>query len=462
MFEKRIQIEEGGHLILAEMSSDVGLYGWDQAEVLIRLFDGEEQDLTVEVGEGGPTLSARMACELQVPRHVPVTVRQVMGNLKVKGLADLNAEQVRGNLKLNEVGQVVVAEVYGNLKADETGSLRVVGTVYGDAQLDEISEANLQNVRGNLQAKESDRVRASRVGGNLQAKDLGSLAADQVGGNAVLKEIEGQVTLDRVAGDLVAKQLSGGARAVRVGGNLVLNGALGTGCSYHFQVDGDAVLRLPEEASAHLTLAAQGSILSSLKLADEEREGHRLTGRLGDGGAEVAVEAGGNILLGGSGAAGRVDLGEEIARQVEEGLRAIDLEAIGRRASEEMERAISRLRVKLESVDWDRIGRQTQRAIEQAMERIERDAERMAERAARYQERWERRVERESRRPERWERKSQQATAMTGAEGWQAGEADEPPGPEPNLDEERLSILKMVEQGQITPAEAELLLDALG
>ncbi len=460
MVERRIQIGEGGRLTLAEMGSDVALYGWEQAEVLLRLPDGGEQDLTVEATENGPAVSARAACEVRVPRQVPVAVRQVLGNLKVKGLADLNAEQVRGNLKLDQVGQVVVAEVYGNLKVDETASLRVVGTVYGDAHLDEVSEADLQNVRGTLRAKESDRVRASRIGGDLQAKEItGALAADQVGGNALLKEIGGRVTLDRVAGNLVARQLTGGAGVARVGGNLVWNGALGGGCTYRFQVDGNAVLRLPEEANAHLTLVARGSLLSSLKLADEEREGSRLTGRLGDGGAEIAVEAGGNLVLGGGEAAGHVDLGEEIARQVEEGLRAIDLEAIGRRASEEMEQAMSRLRVKLESVDWDRIGRQTQQAIERAMERVERDAERMAERAARYQARWERRAGREARRQGPQVRPP---AAMAGAEEWQVGEADEPSVPAPDLDEERLSILKMVEQGQITPAEAELLLDALG
>jgi hypothetical protein len=41
-------------------------------------------------------------------------------------------------------------------------------------------------------------------------------------------------------------------------------------------------------------------------------------------------------------------------------------------------------------------------------------------------------------------------------------EADEPPTEfEPDLDQERLSILRMVEQGQITPQDAEMLLDAL-
>ena len=35
------------------------------------------------------------------------------------------------------------------------------------------------------------------------------------------------------------------------------------------------------------------------------------------------------------------------------------------------------------------------------------------------------------------------------------------PEPGPDLDEERLSILRMLEQGQIAPEEAEMLLDAL-
>jgi hypothetical protein len=40
-------------------------------------------------------------------------------------------------------------------------------------------------------------------------------------------------------------------------------------------------------------------------------------------------------------------------------------------------------------------------------------------------------------------------------------ESGPPVEPAPDLDEERLSILRMVEQGQISPEEAEMLLDAL-
>jgi hypothetical protein len=466
MTETRIQVEEGSRLTLDRMASKVTLIGWDEADVRIRLHEGEEKDLKVELTETGPVVSARVACDVRVPASLPVTIRQAMANLKVLELSELNAEQVRGNLKLSDVGEAVVAEVYGSLKASEMASLQLVGTVFGSATLSEVKAIEMQNVRGNLQVKEAEQLRASRIGGNLQVKEMrGALHADQVGGNAVLNEIAGAVALDQVAGNLVAKELTGGAKVPKIGGNLVLNGDLGAGCTYHFGARGNATLRLSEDASAHLTLIAKGKLLTSVALADYEQAEGKLTGTLGDGGAEVVVEANGNLLLGGGRETVGTGLGEEISRQVEEGLRAIDLEAIGQQVSEEMQSAMSRLRVKLESVDWERMGVRTQQAIDRAMDRMQRDLERMAERTARQQERLERQAEKQARREERLERK------LTGADpsqaqyevevDWEEWPVEESASAGPDIEEERLSILRMVEQGQITPVEAEMLLDAL-
>jgi hypothetical protein len=280
-----------------------------------------------------------------------------------------------------------------------------------------------------------------------------------------LKGITGFATLDQVAGNLTAKNLTGGAKAARVGGNVMLYGELGEGCTYHFGADGNAILRLAEGAGAHLTLRAQGRVLSSVPLQDEQQESNRLTGTLGSGGAEVVVEAKGNVVVRGGEAALGADLGEEISRQVEESLSAIDLDAIGRQVGEELEQAMSRLRVKLESVDWDVIGRQTQQTVERAMDRMQRDMDRLAEKAKRQQARLERRAEREARYRKHTERRYRQSTANAAERTTEASDEDEgtfePPEPEPDLDDERLSILRMVEQGQITPEEAEMLLDAL-
>jgi hypothetical protein len=466
MYETRLHLEEGDILTLVEMASNVALTGWDKPDIELRLRDGAAEHLTVEQTEAGPAVSARVGCEIRLPATLPVKIREVKANLKAVGVTDLAAEQVRGSLRLSDVDGASVAEVYGNLRADSMSSLSVVGTVFGDAMLKDVESADLQNIRGNLQAR-VDHLRVSRVGGNLQAKGLGgALEADQVGGNALLKGVAGMVSLDQVAGNLTGKNLTGGAKVPKIGGNLVLNGELGAGCNYHLNARGNAMLRLSEGTNAHLSLRAQGKLMSSAVLANQEQREGMLTGTLGDGGTEIVVEAKGNVILGAKGQpGGGTDLGDEISRQVEESLRAIDFEAIGRQVSEEMDAAMSRLQVKLESVDWERLGLQTQQSVERAMEQMRRNMDRMVEKAARHQERLERRAEREAHRAERMTHKAERMTPGPGPSTEETdGQEGVPDGPSmayPDPEEERLSILKMVEQGQITPQEAEMLLDAL-
>jgi hypothetical protein len=441
MYELRIPVEEGTRLTLVEMASNVSLAGWEETDVGLRLRDGQADNLTIEDTNEGPRVSARVACEVRVPAATSVTVREVKGNLTVKEVeTELTVEQVRGNLQVNDTSGAVIAEVYGNLQAKETGHLRLVGTVYGDAVLKDVEKADLQNVRGNLQARDIAWLRASRVGGNLVAKDVsGPLDGDRVGGNALLKGVAGMVDLDQVAGNLVAKNLANGARVDRIGGNLVLSGDLGTGCTYQLRADGNATLRFSDDTSAHMTLGAKGKLIPSVAMAVQEQQDKRLVGTLGQGGTEIVVEAKGNITVGGGQPGVAADLGEEIARQVEEGLGTIDLDAIGRQVGEEMEAAISRLQVKLDGVDWERLGHQAQQGVERALTRIQREVDRMADKAERQQA------------PGR----------VSDAEARSMEATNSPADPGPDLDEERLSILRMVEQGTISPQEAEMLLDAL-
>jgi hypothetical protein len=98
---------------------------------------------------------------------------------------------------------------------------------------------------------------------------------------------------------------------------------------------------------------------------------------------------------------------------------------------------------------------------------MQNDMDRLAVRAARHQERVERKAEKQAQRLERMERKLERETRhLTDHDGFagapsEPGQAQEPEEPEPDIEEERLSILRMVEQGQIKPEEAEMLLDAL-
>jgi hypothetical protein len=464
MFEQRIDIQESESLTLAKLLGNASIAAWDEAGVLIRLPAGEEADLTVEQAEGGPSVSARVSCEVHMPAGLPVQVREAKGNLSATGISSLNAEQVRGRLKLSDVGEARLAEVYGGLEARGLRSLSVVGTIFGSASLKNVERADLQNVRGNLAVKAVNHVHGSRIGGNLIAKEVdGSLHIDEVGGNAPLKNIGAEVRLGQVAGNLLGKNLTGGAHVPKIGGNLVLGGEIGQGRSYQFSARGNAVLGLAEGAGAHLTLTARGKFIVSAALSGEVREGRTLSGTIGDGGAEIAVEAGGNLVLGGKDGA-RIEMGaglaEEVARQIEEGLAGIDLDAIGRQVGAEMDEAMSRLRVKLEGVDWETAGVRAQQAAERAMGQLQRNVDRMAAEAARQQERFQRRMEREAHRRQREDRGvGVEITFGDDPSGGAYEEAEGQPGPD--LDEERLSILRMLEQGQISPEEAEMLLDAL-
>jgi hypothetical protein len=471
MYEQRIEIQEGQSLTLDKLLGNASIAAWDEADVLVKLPRGEERDLIIEQGEGGPSASARQTCEVRVPAGLALKVREAKGNLAVKGISSLDAEQVRGRLKLGDVGEAKLAEVYGGLSAKGLKSVSVAGTVFGSAGLKNVERADLQNVRGSLTAKVVGRLHGSRIGGNVTAKEVeGSLNIDQVGGNATLKDVGAEVRIGQVAGNLTGKNLTGGAKVPKIGGNLVLGGEIGQGRSYQFCARGNAVLGLREDASAHLTMTAAKFIIST-PLTGEVREGRTLSGSLGDGGAEIAIEVRGNVVLGSKDAA-QTEMGAEfageVARQLEEGLAAIDFDAIGQTVGAEMDEAMSRLQVKLESVDWDRVGARTQQAVDRAMDRMQRDMERMVAKAERHQVRLERNLERQKRRMERKARKLEKEEARGAGieivvEGDSAEDAYEEheAEPGPNLDEERLSILRMLEQGQIAPEEAEMLLDAL-
>jgi hypothetical protein len=279
-----------------------------------------------------------------------------------------------------------------------------------------------------------------------------------------------------VAGNLVAKHLAGGARVERIGGELAFRGLLGSGCSYQFKAGGNAGIRLEEGASAHVSLRAGGHLVSSLSLAGEERTERTLSGVLGDGGAELAVEVGGNLAIGFGRGETDEPTGDESGRHSEDRFGAA-FEGIGRQVEAEIEAAMGRLRVKLEGMDWSRMGERAQEAVARAMGRLEQDADRLAERVARQeerlrqpervarqQERLRQRAEREAQRAERHGRHGaadEQAAPAAAAVGGQGEPAAPEDAPEPDRDQERLTILKMVEQGQITPREAEMRLEAL-
>jgi hypothetical protein len=520
MYETRVNVE--GRSLALRSCANLRLTAAEGAELVIRLLEGVESDVQVQTGEETVDITLNANARVEVPAGVPVRVREASGNLHVSELSNpLTVDAVRGSLTLGEVDAAVqVGDSNGNLRASEIGSLQVTGTVYGNLKVGECATVDAADVRGgakllhvsqsvrlgtvagNLRANEiggaveasevkgnvtlgdvGEAARIPTVGGNLTAHELaGELDVSHVKGNAKLNGMRGAVRVGRIRGNLAARELAGGLDVEAVGGNVVLAGPWVPGHLYRVSANGNAAVKVELDASARFRVKASGHVASSVSLAPDEAAPGWQVGTVGDGEATIEIQARGSLALGGDDrAAGTsISLGFEMTGEaiqdamdrLQTKLESADWEQMERTLEESsMMAAVAGLQAKLESINWDEAGRRTEEAVSRAMERMERKLERARMRAERARERAERTRERAHRAQVRVGKVVEEAgladlevdiDADMGVEmdvGPVSATAE--PYPAEMYEEERLAILRMVEDGKITPQEADMLLDAL-
>jgi hypothetical protein len=401
---------------------------------------------------------ANLTCELFVEACAgPVLLRGINGDVSLtQVVGGLRAYSIEGSLRIGQAGGSA------SLKSIEgTVTLETVGGTLRVQRLG--SDLVLEQVRGDLRVRfVAGSVSGDRVSGSVRAQGVGGgMVLDAVGGNVRVRDLGGGLDLKETGGNLRASVLSSGMEIGIVGGNLHLEGPLVAGQSYEGHARGNASLRLPISTSARLDLKAGGRIRNDLPVTIETQDGHRLVAVIGEAAARMTISAGGDIRLR-EWAGADVEaaewieelesLAEQLEKQVDDALRDVDLEAIGR----EVESKMAQAQQKLDSVDWERLGRDAQRAadagIAQAQEAIQRVLRRMeAWRDAQY-------VHASKASTVESEPPSEPTDAEPGAQPC-PGPADTADAEVP--DAERMAILRMVEGGQITPDEGEMLLDAL-
>jgi DUF4097 and DUF4098 domain-containing protein YvlB len=374
----------------------------------------ESSDL--EVGQEGDTIMATCSSDLQVelPYDASIQVQKVAGDMAVKHISGSST----------------------------------LGIVDGDLSLSQVGPATVEMVSGDL----SGRV----VGGDLVVGD--------VSGDMSVRNVTGRLEVGRVGRDLGVRDIQGDASAEDVRSDIRLRTDFAPGKEYRFRAKGDIVVRVPASADAHFTLrSGGGDIRIKAPLEDRVEEEGQVTGRLGDGGASVVLEAGKDIVLvardgewgefgAGMGVLGAeigAEFGAEFAGLAEE--IAAQVEAQVEEMSAQLEHKLAHLEVELAGMDR-RAAEAAERAAEQARKQVERAAERVRRRA---------------------EKEAARARRQAERARWKVGRpvAPRPPRPpkppvpepagEPVSDQERLTILNMVAEGKITIEEAETLLEAL-
>ena len=298
---------------------------------------------------------------------------------------------------------ITIDHASGDLRVLQVEGGLTIDTVNGDAVLHDVGSTTIKAVQGDLSLRDA--------GGDVQI--------DVVRGDAKLKRVDGNTAINKVAGDFVANDLGGGLAVGNVGGDAALQTSLAAGQTYAVKAGGDVILRV-EGGGGQFALNCKGDLRVRLPMTNWTGNERSATGTYGDGSAQVTLMANGDLLVLPGTAGARFDpdvLSEQVEAMIES--------------------AMSQFETQMSQV---------QRNLEQRFGKFDKHAEKAAERAARSAERAKRRAER-----------------AAGSWSFTVGRPPEPPTPpsEPVTDQERLMILKMVEDGKITADQAAQLLSAL-
>lgn len=291
-----------------------------------------------------------------------------------------------------------------------TGDASIRGVI-GGVELGEISS--------DLSIRDVNNIAIENVHGDLSLRGAkGNVSAKQIHGDASIRDVAGNVSLDSVVDDVALRDVKGNV-SVNVAEDIVLYLNPQAGNSYAIHAGDDILLVMPPKANATLTLSADKIDVDWEGVEEDEDATSRVI-TVGDGSATMALSAGGDIRISNRSDAG--DSAEDFGNFAGIGM---DWSGFGDRISRRVDQATARAQQKIDEANR-RIAHKT------------RDAERQGRRF--------------------------KGAIEIGRWKWDINSS--PKGvPMPNKsgvsDEERLVILKMLQEKKITAEEAEKLLASL-
>jgi hypothetical protein len=363
--------------------------------------------------------------KMDVGETPTVQIQHIGGDLRISGKKDAQFEaQAADGDTLNVAAQD--DQVMVNCRSDcliflPTGANIEVEKIGGDARFTGLTQdIGIHSIGGDLSLRRVGQTTIGTIGGDLFARKVGAnLAVERIGGDAVIERVDGEVRLQSVGGDLIMNKVSGLIEAV-VGGDALLRISPNPGTDSQVKAGGDLSCRLPEDVSASITLRAGGDMGIPAEVEKVTANG-TTTIQLGEGEATIDLSAGGDLWL----RVGKREMGYE-----EDLVGSVMGELDGRLA--EMEARFNAIGAGIYAFDAERIGERVRRSVAKAQRR-----------AAKAR-----------------------ARAEKVASGFKGGRTITFGLPESKTtgvsDDERLAVLRMLEQGKISVDEAEKLLKALG
>jgi hypothetical protein len=360
-----------------------------------------------------------MSKTISAGRTPKIEIDSIGGDLSLVGWEgdDILLKADDDEMRVSQDGENVL------ISCDDDLSIRVpkgasvfIKQIGGDASVRGVmGQIELKDIGGDLSMRDVNSVAIDAVHADFSLRGAkGSLSIRKADSDVSIRDVDGNVSLDSVADDLALRDVRGNV-AVNVGEDVVLYLNPQAGNTYSVNAGDDILLVMPPKSNATLTLSADEIDVDWDGVENEEDVTSRVL-ILGDGSANVTLSAGGDIRL-----SNRSDAGDSA-------------EDFGNFAGMGM--------------DWSGFGERISRRVEQATERAQKKIEAAS-----------RRVEQKTREAER--RGRGKAVLEIGRWNWDLSKGVPVPPKAQVSDEERLAILKMLQEKKISAEDAEKLLSAL-
>ncbi|MBN1955210.1 MAG: hypothetical protein JW900_09200 [Anaerolineae bacterium] len=370
-----------------------------------------------------------------------IAITECLGDLVIRG-----TEESWVDIRLRGRGNDVTLERDGDrleiaARADcyltcPHGATLSIGTVRGGFKLKDVTgAAEIATVNGDVVLRGTGPIALQEAFGDLSARQVaGGLDARTVAGDARVQGVAESLAIGRAGGNLRADGIAGGLEVEAVGSDAALGPPFSPGAAYRLTVGSNLRVYVPADASLRLAFQVGGRVRSDLPDHVFQESAGETTAVIGAGEASLEATVGGHVRL-----------------QAVEGSRGEDFEAdldglgltIEARIAEAMADMESRLAQSMRHLDDENLRRRIERVAEQARQQAGHTADRARLQAERAAQRAQMRAEQAER---RWRRAS--------------GQRPRPERPAVS-DEERLRVLRMVEEGKVSPEQAADLLAAL-
>ncbi|MBN1264830.1 MAG: hypothetical protein JXA25_05005 [Anaerolineales bacterium] len=358
-----------------------------------------------------------------------IVIRSIGGDLRVTGRSDSTFEA-----QAPERGRMVARQDGDLIELDSRSSCLVfvpeevalqIESIGGDGRVTGVKGAvTIGTVGGDLTLRRVRSAEVQRVGGDADMRRIEqALKIAWVGGDAFVERTAGEISIESIGGDLKMRRCLAAVQA-SAGGDIQLDIDIPPGSTSEFRAGGDLVCTLPELVSAKVQLLAGGELHLSgqPETALEDGEAEIV---IGSGEANLKLQSGGDLMM-------------KVGREVN-GANTIlgadfmsDLDA----SLEEADRRIAEAEARLGAVglgfsieETDRIGSEVRRAVTRAL--------------------------RHKRHSGVHGRSKDAGHRIKVSMDFPSQHGNEP------TEEEKMSILKMVEAGTISIEEADMLLQAL-